>query len=59
VPSEEELWGIFHCLARACLVMHRGSENPNGSPPWPIEENVHFDLKQANSMILGLILIET
>ena len=46
---EEELWAIFHCLARACLVMHQGSEDADApAPRWPRQEMVHFDLKLEN-----------
>lgn len=57
VPSEEELWGIFHCMARACLVMHKGTEDPAVTPPWPAKEGVHFDLKGENSVSLHSLMV--
>ncbi|CZT47468.1 uncharacterized protein RSE6_08031 [Rhynchosporium secalis] len=50
--SEAEMWAIFHCLARSCLVMDHGSENANfPTPGWPSQEMVHFDLKLENILI--------
>lgn len=50
--TEHELWAIFHCLARACLVMHHGSEDATiPTPGWPAQELVHFDLKPENREI--------
>ncbi|PVH81188.1 kinase-like protein [Cadophora sp. DSE1049] len=49
---EGELWAILHCLARACLVMHQGSEDVDApAPRWPREEMVHFDLKLENVLV--------
>ena len=48
--SEIELWMIFHCLARALLVIHSGSENSGKNQPrWSRKEICHFDLKPQNS----------
>lgn len=48
--SEVQLWMIFHCLARALLVMHCGGENPHGNTnPRSKGEICHFDLKPGNS----------
>ncbi|KAH7348777.1 kinase-like domain-containing protein [Rhexocercosporidium sp. MPI-PUGE-AT-0058] len=49
---EYELWTIFHCLARACLVMHHRSDDATiPSPGWPRQELVHFDLKLENVLV--------
>lgn len=48
-PIEEyDLWRIFHCLSRALVVIHQGSED-GMSPRWTGREIVHFDLKPDNS----------
>jgi len=40
---------IFHCLARAVLVMHQGSEDADPSAVrWDQQEILHFDLKPDN-----------
>ena len=32
-PPEEYVWRIFGCLARACLVLETGSEDPDTPDP--------------------------
>lgn len=49
-PSEETMWGLFHCLALSALVMFQGSENLS-TFRWN-REIVHFDLKQENCKII-------
>ncbi|KAH8598920.1 hypothetical protein B0O99DRAFT_30463 [Bisporella sp. PMI_857] len=51
--SEEDLWGVFHCMARAIFVLEHGSEDPN-KPKWN-REIVHFDLKEENSILSPLL----
>ena len=48
--SEVELWMIFHCLARALLVMHSGSEDIRTANRWDKKEICHFDLKPQNGI---------
>ncbi|KAL2064718.1 hypothetical protein VTL71DRAFT_3856 [Oculimacula yallundae] len=49
---ESEMWAIFHCLVRACLVMDTGSETVDSpAPGWPRQQMVHFDLKLENVLI--------
>ncbi|KAF5867885.1 uncharacterized protein Bfra_007080 [Botrytis fragariae] len=51
VLQEKDIWNIFECLARACIVLERGSENleAENDPDWiPI---CHLDLKPANILI--------
>ncbi|KAL3418943.1 hypothetical protein PVAG01_09164 [Phlyctema vagabunda] len=47
--DEEELWAIFHCLARGLLVMDSGSEDVT-QPRRPYHpETVHFDINSQIS----------
>lgn len=48
--SEYELWCVFHCLARACLVIDHGSED-DSQPRWNLPQICHLDLKPENILI--------
>ncbi|KAF7925480.1 uncharacterized protein EAE97_010561 [Botrytis byssoidea] len=51
VLQEKEIWNIFECLARACIMLERGSENlgDENDRDWiPI---CHLDIKPANILI--------
>ncbi|KAE8446826.1 hypothetical protein EG329_011603 [Mollisiaceae sp. DMI_Dod_QoI] len=51
---EYDLWCIFHCLARACLVIHHGSEDPT-QPRWGVKEIAHLDPKLENVLVGGAL----
>jgi len=46
--TEEEMWTVFHCLARAACTLERGTEDMD-LKRWDEKQIVHFDLKQNNS----------
>ncbi|KUJ19058.1 kinase-like protein [Mollisia scopiformis] len=54
---EYELWCVFQCLARACMVLDRGSEDL-ARQAWVGTEIVHFDLKLEN-VLVGATLDDT
>ncbi|TGO83215.1 hypothetical protein BPOR_0683g00050 [Botrytis porri] len=51
VLQEKDIWNIFECLARACIVLERGSENLETENDRDWTPICHLDLKPANILI--------
>ncbi|KAF7894224.1 hypothetical protein EAF00_007738 [Botryotinia globosa] len=51
VLQEKEIWNIFECLARACIMLERGSENLEAENDRDWIPICHLDLKPANILI--------
>jgi serine/threonine protein kinase len=47
---EENIWRILRCLAKAALVLEKGTEDPDApdDATWP-HPIAHFDIKPGNS----------
>ncbi|KAF7903107.1 hypothetical protein BELL_0368g00140 [Botrytis elliptica] len=51
VLQEKDIWNIFECLARACIVLERGTENLEAENDRDWIPICHLDLKPANILI--------
>ncbi|KAM0154637.1 hypothetical protein ACHAPG_006325 [Botrytis cinerea] len=51
ILQEKDIWNIFECLARACIVLERGSENLEAENERAWIPMCHLDLKPANILI--------
>ncbi|TGO57610.1 hypothetical protein BOTNAR_0198g00180 [Botryotinia narcissicola] len=51
VLQEKDIWNIFGCLARACIMLERGSENLEAGNDRDWIPIYHLDLKPANILI--------
>ncbi|TGO47434.1 hypothetical protein BCON_0278g00110 [Botryotinia convoluta] len=51
ILQEKDIWNIFECLARACIVLERGSENLEAENDRDWIPICHLDLKPANILI--------
>ncbi|THV49206.1 hypothetical protein BGAL_0206g00070 [Botrytis galanthina] len=53
VLPEKDIWNIFECLARACIMLERGSESLEAENDRDWIPICHLDLKPANILIGG------
>ncbi|TGO23295.1 hypothetical protein BPAE_0137g00150 [Botrytis paeoniae] len=51
VLQEKDIWNIFECLARACIMLERGSESLEAGNDGDWIPICHLDLKPANILI--------